>query len=203
MSINGSNDLKSQEVKSYELGYRVKPQDNLFFDVSVFYNEYDHLFSKEHNPTAFSVIYDNKMYGETYGTEIAAHWQANENWKLSGGYSFLQMQIHMENSSTDATTESRQERESPHNMFHLNSQLNLTDNLEFDTMLYYVDNVPHYSILSYIRLDIGLTWHISQNMDFSIVGQNLLDRAHPEFGDGGVIATETQCSVLGKLTWRF
>lgn len=203
MSINGSSDLKSQEVKSYELGYRVKPKDNLFFDFSLFYNEYDHLFTTENNPTALSTIYDNKMYGETYGTEIAAHWQVNKSWKLVGGYSFLNMQMRTEGSSTNTTLASRKEREAPHNIFHIRSQLNLLDNLEFDTILYYVDSVPHYSIPSYIRLDMGLTWHVSKNMDFSIIGQNLLDRAHPEFGDDGAIATETQRGVFGKLTWRF
>ncbi len=203
MSISGSNHLKSQEVKSYELGYRVKPKDDLFFDFSLFYNEYDHLIATENNPTALTTIYDNKIYGETFGTEITVHWQVNENWKLAGGYSFLKMQMHTENSSTNTTTASKTERSSPQNIFHLNSQLNLRDNLEFNTTLYYVGSVPHYSIPSYTRLDMGLTWHINENMDFSLIGQNLLDRAHPEFGSDSVIATETQRAIFGKLTWRF
>jgi iron complex outermembrane receptor protein len=203
MQFTGSNNLKSQEVKSYEFGYRVKPKDNLFFDFSLFYNESDHLFTQENNPTPLSTIFDNQMYGKTYGTEIATQWQVNQSWKLLGGYSFLIMQMHTESSSTDTTTASRTEREAPQNMFHIRSQLNLRNNLEFDTTLYHVDSVPHYSIPSYIRLDAGLTWHVSNNMDFSIIGQNLLDRAHPEFGDDGVIATETQRGVFGKLTCRF
>ncbi|RKY08422.1 MAG: TonB-dependent receptor [Planctomycetota bacterium] len=203
MQFIGSSNLKSQEVKSYEVGYRVKPKDNLFFDFSLFYNEYDHLYAQENNPTAFSTIFDNKMYGETYGTEIAAHWQVNESWKLAGGYSFLKMQMHTENSSTNTTIASRTERESPCNMFHLNSQLNLQDNLEFNTTLYYVDSVPHWDTPSYTRLDMGLTWHIRKNMDFSIIGQNLLDRSHPESGEDGVIATEIQRAVLARVTWEF
>ena len=203
MSINGSSGLKSQELKSYELGYRVKPKNNLLFDFSLFYNEYNHLMTMENNPTFLSKIYDNKMYGETYGTEIAAHWQVNEKMKLTGGYSFLKMQMHTENSSTDTTRISRKEREAPQNIFHLNSQINLRDNLEFNTTLYYVGSVPYYSVPSYMRLDMGLTWHVSKSTDFSIIGQNLLDRAHPEFGDDGVIATEVQRGVFGELTYRF
>ena len=203
MSITGRGDLKSQEVKSYELGYRVKPKDNLFFDFSLFYNEYDHLISLENNPTAFSTIYDNSVYGETYGTEIAAHWQVNEKWKLAGGYRFLKMQMHTENSSTDTSTAKRKERSSPQNIFHLNSQLNLRDDLEFNTTFYYVGSVPQYNIPSYTRLDMGVTWHISDSMNFSVIGQNLLDRAHPEFGDDGPVATEVQRGVFGKLTWQF
>jgi len=203
MQFTGSGNLNSQEVKSYELGYRVKQKDNLFFDFSLFYNELDHLYAFENNPTALSRIYDNKMYGETYGTEIAAHWQVDQNWKLVGGYSFLIMQMHTEGSSTNTTLASSVEREAPQNMFHIRSQLNLQNNLEFDTTLYYVDSVPHYNIHSYMRLDMGLTWHVSKNTDFSIIGQNLLDRTHPEFGNNGVIATETQRGIFGKLTWRF
>jgi len=203
MQFTGSSDLKSPEVKTYELGYRVKSKNNLFLDFSLFYNEYDHLIALENNPTAFTTIYDNKLYGETYGSEIAAHWQVNQKWKLSGGYRFLRMRLHTENSSTNTSIAARKERESPQNILHVRSQLNLLDNLEFDTTVYYVGSVPHYSIPSYARLDMGLTWNISENMDFSVIGQNLLDKSHPEFGDDGVIATEVQRAIFGKLTWRF
>jgi len=203
MSFTGSSNLKSQEVKSYELGYRVKPKDDLFFDFSLFYNEYDHVYTQENNPTALARIYDNKIYGETYGTEIAAHWRINEAWKLDGGYSFLRMQLHTENSSTDTATESKVERSSPRNMFHLNSQLNLRNNLEFNTTLYYVDSVFQHRIPSYVRLDMGLTWYATENMAFSLTGQNLLDRSHPEFADSSIVGTEVQRAVLAKVIWNF
>lgn len=203
MQFTGSSDLKSQEVKAYELGYRVKSKDNLFFDFTLFYNEYDHLFTLENNPTPFSMIYDNKMYGETYGTEIAAHWQVNDNWKLAGGNSFLIMKLRTEDSSTNTTMTSIREKESPRNIFHIRSQYNLYEDLEFNTTLYYVDSVPEYDIPSYARLDMGLTWHVNRNMDFSIIGQNLLDRSHPEYGVGGRISTEVQRGIFGKFTWRF
>ncbi|MCD6364279.1 MAG: TonB-dependent receptor, partial [Planctomycetes bacterium] len=121
----------------------------------------------------------------------AGGWRVPEKEKAKGA------------SRLNTTRASKIESESPRRMFHLNSQLNLRDNIECDTTLYYVGSVPYYSIPSYMRLDMGLTWHISRNMDLSVIGQNLLDRAHPEFGDDGVIATEVQRGVLVKLTWRF
>lgn len=203
MSISGDRDLKSQEVKSYELGYRIKPEKNLFFDFSLFYNEYDHLYTMESNPTAFITTYDNKMSGETYGTEIAANWQVNKDWKVSGGYSFIKMQMHTERSSTDTSSELRKERSSPRNMFHVNSQINLQDNLKFNATLYHVGSVPHYQISSYTRLDMGLTWHVNKDVDFSIIGQNLLEETHSELEKAGIVATEVQRGVFGKLTCRF
>lgn len=50
---------------------------------------------------------------------------------------------------------------------------------------------------------VGLTWHVSKNMDISLVGQNLLDRAHTEFWDYSVTAIEMQRAVFVKATWRF
>lgn len=202
MQTIGNNDLKSQEVIAYELGYRVKPKDSLWFDLSVFYNEYDNLITNE-TVSGLVKTYGNMMNGETYGSEIAAHWLVNQHWKLTGGYSLLEMRLHTDASSTDTTTEIKKEKSSPHNMFHVNSQFNPTDDLEIDTTLYYVGSVPQYSIPSYTRLDVGLTWHATQDMDLSIVGQNLLDSSHPEFGDPAPVETEAQRGVFGRLTWRF
>jgi len=201
--FTGSNHLKSQEVQSYELGYRVKAEKNLFLDFSLFYNEYDHLFLAENNPNIRNRTYDNTMFGNTYGAEFAAHYQVNENWKLSGGYSSLMMKLYAKDSTTNATTPRRRENESPSNMFHLNSQLDLQDNFELNTTLYYVDSILHYDTPAYMRVDMGLTWHISENMDFSLIGQNLLDKSHPEFGDDAAVATEAQRGIFGKLTWQF
>ena len=102
------------------------------------------------------------------------------------------MQLHLESSSTNTTTDARYERSSPHNTFHLISYLNLPNNLELDTALYYVDNVPQYDIPAYLRLDVGLSWHVNENIELSLVGQNLLDPSHPEFGNDSITYTETQ-----------
>ena len=50
---------------------------------------------------------------------------------------------------------------------------------------------------------VWLTWHVSKNMDISLVGQNLLSRAHTEFWDYSVTAIEMQRAVFVKATWRF
>ena len=203
MQFTGNSDLDSQELTAYELGYRVKAKDNLLLDFALFYNEYENLYTNENNPTPFNSIFDNKMYGETYGGEMAAHWQITDGWNLTGGYTFLKMQMHTESSSTSSSRAERKEKETPRNLFNLTSQLKLRDNLEFNTSLYYVDNVPYYNISSYVRLDMGLTWHIKENIDVSIVGQNLLDNRHPEYDDDGTLSTEVQRGVFGKLTWSF
>ena len=88
-------------------------------------------------------------------------------------------------------------------MYHLNSQYNPMDDLEMNTTLYYVGSVPQHNIPSYTRLDVGLTWHATEAVDLSVVGQNLLDSSHPEFNDPAPFNTEVQRGVYGKLTYRF
>ena len=54
-------------------------------------------------------------------------------------------------------------------------------------------------------MDLRLGWQPKENLDISIMGQNLLDDAHFEFVPTLVdfIPTKVQRGVYGKVTWRF
>jgi iron complex outermembrane receptor protein len=78
-------------------------------------------------------------------------------------------------------------------------------NIEFDSTLRYVDVLPAPKIPSYLTLDLRLAWSPRKNLEFAIVGQNLLDDRHPEFAPTfvGTQKTEVQRSVYGTVLWRF
>ena len=206
----GNEDVDSEKVIVYELGYRARPTEKMFIDVTGFINRYDNLMATERTaniPKAGYTIWpnqqDNKLYGETYGVELSASYQAAKNWNLSAGYTFLQMQLRTRSSST-STRDATVEGKSPHNQFHFRSYLNLTDNLELDCSLKYVDNLPADNILNYIRFDLRLGWHITKNMELSLVGQNLFDNRHSEFGEEqGQSVTEAERAFFAKLTYSF
>lgn len=147
---------------------------------------------------------DNKAYGETYGMELSAQWQALEWLRLQASYSYLQVQIHTKSDSLDSDAES-DEGISPHNQFFLKSSMDLPMNLELDTLLRYTDNLSEFNIDSYVELDVRLGWNLADNLELSLVGQNLLDKGHPEFREAGfdVPITEVQRSVFGKVLLRF
>jgi hypothetical protein len=54
----------------------------------------------------------------------------------------------------------------------------------------------------YGTFDARLAWWYQGNLEFSIVGQNLWDNQHPEFGP---VATRQEIprSVFGKIAWWF
>lgn len=62
-------------------------------------------------------------------------------------------------------------------------------------------------ILSIASVLKGLLWKVDENMDISLVPENLLDTLSAESGDGfsvdSIPATEPKRAILLKLAWRF
>ena len=213
---NGSSDFDSEELVAYELGYRLRAADNLSFDIALFYHDYDKLLTGEiaglelvtsPPPTHLLVEAqgDNKMYGETYGVEAVCEYYPFRWWKLQFIYSFLRVQLHLESDSTDVWFEEI-EGMSPRNQASVRSEIDVTEDVEVDLGLRYVDRLSATNIPSYLVLDARIGWRPWDNIEFSVVGQNLFDDRHPEFGDTAfinMIPTEVEHSVYGKVTVRF
>lgn len=208
--LEGNPAYKSEEVLAYEVGYRVQPLSNVSFDLTGFYNDYNHLRAiapEDLKLAPFGPVLllqpQNSMDGETYGFELAANWKVMENWRLSGGYSLLKMELH---APAGVVLGEVAEKESPQNQFNLRSYIDLPYNLQLDTVLYYVDNLAGRNVPSYTRLDMRLGWRPTQKKDleFSVVVQNILDPKHPEFGTSFLVNPhEIERSVYAKVTWRF
>ncbi len=201
----------SEEVIAYELGYRFKPVDELSVDLALFYNFYDNLrnFNADSGPqfrgTHFVQFINmhSDMAAESYGGELAMSWKAMENWQVNATYSYLQIQMHAENGDSNLSESS--EKQSPHHKFSIRSSLNVLTNLDWDLWLRYVDSIPTHRIPSYITLDTRLAWRPFKTLEVSVVGQNLLDSQHPEFGSDFVLTKPSQVErgVYGKVEWRF
>lgn len=206
--IIGNPNYSSEELVAYELGYRVQPLRSVSFDLATFYNVYNRLrsFRASGYTTPPPMTYfqpDNSLDGETYGAEIAANWEVTSDWRLSASYTLLQMQLHEKDPAGTFQAEVA-EGDSPQNQFQIRSTLNLPWNLEFDTALYYVDNLAARNVRSYFHLDARLGWRPSQRFELSVGVQNLLDNQHPEFGPGFLVnPSELERSVYAKATLRF
>jgi len=205
---------KAEVLLAYELGYRVKISKKLNFDITAYYFDYDNLLQT--NVAAFipgpisvlQVINDNSVEGEIYGVELSGQWQVLSNWRLSGSYTFVDIQLRpFPNAPINPfvfNSEGELEPEGePNHIFNIRSHLNLPNNLELDTFLYFVSRNKFRSIPSYSRLDLRLGWKPTKDLEFSIVGQNLLDGTHPELNELLEADSETQRSFYIKATMRF
>ena len=212
----GSRSLNAEDLMAYELGYRAQPVDEFSFDTTVFYNVYNNLIGTRAGnvvgglPTIVNVDRANVLNAETYGFELSANWNVSEDWRLQTTYSFLQTQAHR-NTGINPTTERAIEGQSPQNQVYLQSSWDLTKEVQFDLMGRYVDHLSKFpsaapsGVPSYISMDARLGWRPNQNWELSVVGQNLLDSHHLEFGGNQFLSApliELQRGVYAMAVWR-
>jgi iron complex outermembrane recepter protein len=213
-AIFGDDDFESEELIAYELGYRWQPAPRISTDVAAFYNQYHKLRTLEPDPaasyfeadpephTVVPAFFGNKMKGETYGIEWVATWQPLNFWKLTAGYTWLQMDLHAEADSGDTSAE-EQSGISPVHQIQLRSNLDLPRGWSFDSALYYVDELSALDVPAYTRLDLRIGWQPDPVWEFSLSLQNLLDDRHPEFAERtDAVPSEIPRQIYAQITWR-
>ena len=203
--VTTNDNFISETLLAYELGWRMQAFESLSLSVSTFYNQYDHIRSAEPGPPPFNfpIIFSNGVKGETYGVELAANNQLTPWWKLRAGYTFLKKELSVRPESKDLN-KADAESTDPENQFLVQSTINLPKNLEFGTVLRYVDKLPKpRGVIDYASLDLRLGWQPHRTLELSIVGQNLLDKSHPEFIPSRPSPRLIERSFYGKVIWRF
>ena len=207
----GDDGYDSEVLTAYELGYRLNHNNIWSTDVAVFYNDYDKLRTLDPSvdpgpPATVRSPFDNNLSGETYGLELVSQWQVGPGWRLNASYSWLDMQLHLDSNSNDTLSKSSEDA-SPSSKATIWSAFDFGNKLQFDAALRYVGDIEIYetSIDSYVELDLRLGWEARAGLEFSIIGQNLLDNHHPEFLPDFINTrpTEVERSIYGRVTWAF
>ena len=196
--LAGGPTVESGTVYAFEAGYKVQPTATLTASAATFYNVYKDLISLESGPP---LTFANGLKGKSYGVELEASYQPITRWRLNAGYTLFHLSLSRRPGSTD-TTQVRQEGDSPRHAAFLESRLDLPRGIELDTRIRYVDALPNQSVPRYVAFDARLGWHASKNLEISVVGSNLADPEHPEFGTPAA-RREIRRSVYGKVTCRF
>ncbi|HEX7184167.1 MAG TPA: TonB-dependent receptor [Thermoanaerobaculia bacterium] len=199
----GSRDFDSEELLAYELGYRVQLQTDLTLDVAAFYNVYDDLRSQE-PPAAggFPVTFGNNLEADTWGAEIRGNYQPFSWWRMYISYAYFDRDFRFDPESRDLTG-GLGEGNDPQNRAMLRSNFDLPGGVELDGWLRYVDELPFPAVPSYLELDLRVGWRPIPALELSLVGQNLLDEAHAEFGPATPTRQEVERGFYGKVTWQF
>lgn len=190
-SLFPNREIPSERVFSYEFGYRAQLHKRFSIDAAGFFNAYHGLRSNELGapflertplPIHFTlpVTQQAAVRGETYGGEVSAVWAPIDRIRLTAGYSFLKTLLHQD-SNSHANDAEVAEGQSPEHQFHTRMFVDLPNNLEFDTAVYFVDGLKTLEIPSYTRLDARLGWRPTRHFDISIGGQNLLRERHQEY----------------------
>lgn len=206
LRVVGNPSQDSEELIAYELGHRMQVMPNLFLDSTVFFNDYDQLqtiglpgtpFIGANGNTIVPYAFNNLGSGHTYGAEFAATWNADTDWRIGASYSYLEMNLDVEPGT--AVTLDAAERQSPRHQFSLQSYYNITDEVHWDNMIYYVSALSP-PIDSYVRYDTRVAWMAMPGLELSLIGRNLVD-PHPEFQSSA--KAEVDRSYIGQVLWKF
>ncbi|MGI2179872.1 TonB-dependent receptor domain-containing protein [Shewanella frigidimarina] len=187
--VIGNDNYQSEQMTSYELGYRFIPAQKWSFDTTMFYNHYDQLRSSLYGTTDFStfpnyvsqnVPFNNDLAGHNYGFEFSSIWTVTDEIQLKLIYSHTQNEFDQSQSqNTDA----------PKNMLSTLMDWSITDDVVLNIVWRFIDeanilnlnDLSNKTIDSYYGVDIGLHWQLNPNITLSAFGKNLLHPAHLEY----------------------
>lgn len=221
-SVRGNTGLDSEDVLAFELGYRAQPVESFSGNLALFYNKYDNLSTVglgtvevDSNGLIFvPVIFGNSMHGRSYGAELDARWEMFEWWRLNGTYTFTKINLHPDAGAFIADAAS--ENSSPQHQMHLQSSWDLPHEVELDLIGRFVSALKGFNaagtpgfpdaIDAYFSLDTRVSWSPIKKLNLSLVGQNLLDSHHPEFGSDIAVRVpliELQRGVYAKANYQW
>ncbi|HET9888245.1 MAG TPA: TonB-dependent receptor [bacterium] len=203
-------DFESERVIAYEAGTRAQLHSRFWIDVAGFYNDYDQLYTIESKlpfteagaRTILPYDIENRAKGEGYGGELAAAFQAFDDWRLSTTYSVLVLNLDRESGSTDTSQEAF-ETASPQHMATLHSSLRFVQHVHLDALLRYAGELESQRTSEYTELDCRLAWEPVSGLEFFAVGMNLLHDHHLEFNGNDVARVEMQRSFHGGVAYRW
>ena len=214
----GNPGFDSEQLVAYEAGYRWQLPRSVFLDVAAFHNRYDGLASLELDiPGAFvdaaigrtvvPVRNQNLSDGYAQGVEVLGTVTPRQNWRVTGTYAFLDVSVDAQ--GQDLNRSSFFEGATPRHQFGVRSFLDLPASFQLDGQLRILSAIRQLppdpsgqGIAGFAELDLRFAWRGWQQVELSVVGQNLLHDHHPEFGPP-LQRGEIQRGVYAKAAWGF
>ncbi len=216
LRVQGSKNFKAEQLLGTELGFRTLVARKLYIDIAGFHNYYSQLYgygpatvAVEPTPPPAHIVFvvplANATKGDTTGVEIGPDWKPFDWWELKGSYSYLHLYVHddanlagtLNNLNTTSDNGS-----SPHHEVEFQSLFNLPKKLQLDTTFRYVSALPAQTVAAYSTGDIRFGWNPTAEWEFSVVGQNLLQPQHAEFGSDVDTIVGIKRAVYAKVTWK-
>ena len=207
--LAGSNRFESETLIAYEVGLRGQIGPRMAGSVSTFYHDYSKIRSLAPTPQTllpFVILHD--VQGHSHRLELSFDADLQKWWRLHGGYTFLRTELGVRPGGVDINN-ALNETADPENQIYLGSAMDLPHHVQLDAQLRWVDTLENNNngqvgtVPSYADLTLRGALQVSDNLDASMAGHNLLHDQHPEFGVRGAARVEIRRSVFSKLAWRY
>ncbi len=211
--VIGNQNLRAERLVAYEGGTRFLLTPKIYAQLTAFHNVYGDLIAQgaptvlagapPFPPGSFVIQfqYQNGVRGTTDGFEFAPDWQPAAWWQIKAAYSYLHFNLENKPGFSSTTTLTALHGSSPNSQAVIRSLVNLPNKFEFDQTVRFVGSLPAQNVRRYVTADVRLGRHVTRGLDFSMVGENLFQPHHGEFGIDPGPNVQIKRSVYAKLVW--
>jgi len=207
----GDGEFSSEQLIGYEFGYSTYVTKAGLISLTAFHNRYNDLLSVESQPILtetdpppkliLPLLLRNGVRGTTSGFEISSLWDIESWWRMRGFYSFMGLDARNKPGSNDASTVRQLENDSPAHQAFLQSSFNLPGGFEVDLIWRYVSGLAQRQVPAYQTGDIRVSRRVSRELELAMVGRNLLQPSHVEYGGNPGPLVRIRRNAYLKLTW--
>jgi len=207
----GDGQFTPEQLVAYEAGYRLLLKSGVV-SVSLFHDRYDELLSVESRPPVaetsppptrliIPLLFRNGVQATSSGGEVASLWDLTKWWRIRGAYSYMAMDARRRPGSNDASTVGQLEGDSPRHTGNVRAMFSLPKNLELDLTYRGVSAVTGQRAPAYSTADARFGIRLSSHLSLSLIGRNLLQPSHVEYGGvpGALIGIKRSAYV--RLMW--
>lgn len=166
----------------------------LYANVSTFWNQYSRLQSfsaptivNSGGLTSITYQYQNQISGSTSGGELATEAEIKKWWNLDVNYSFLSSGFTANGPTADISSTGSvrtYDKSSPKHMIMVQSMFNLPGHMQFDPTYRFISALPAQKVPAYQTMDVHLEKQLGGKFAVELVGQNLFQNRHYEWGTG-------------------
>jgi iron complex outermembrane receptor protein len=198
--VAGGPGFLSETANVFELGYRAQPLPSLSYSATLFFSRYDRLRTLEPNQHGPGSVFENLADGSTRGLEAWATWQVTDTWRLSGGGVTQRIVTSLMPDSHDLSGTTGLFTSDPNHYWSVRSSHDLGNRQEFDITLRHVGALPKPAVPAYTAVDARYGWRIRPGLELSLIGQNLFDPRHAEFG-AAPQRSEYERALAVRVVW--
>lgn len=206
-----SRALADEHVNALDLGWRLRFNASASLDLAAFHYQYEKLrgavaAAPQVVPPGYLLIQtqeNNANSAEISGLEASLDWRPSQDWRLQASYGWLSYKVRSAPFPNQLPSDYLDV--SPTHQLSLRSSLDLSPRLRWDAWVRHVSRIKRYDTPAYTTLDMRLAWQPHKELEIALVGQNLLDSAHPEFGSTFILSapSEVERGVYLKADWKF
>ena len=190
--FRGDPDLDASVLKAFQYGIRYNPWSNVAFDVATFYNQYSNLYGISASGVgpvnlgiatvdALLVGPDTNQEAHSIGGEVVATVDVSDRCKVQAWYSYNHISYNLTAANALLPLGGDSNLFVPEHQASLRVFTDLTDSVSFDTQVRFVDQLVGTDIDPYVELNARLGVALTDQLEISVAGLNLIDSYHAEF----------------------